>query len=131
MFDEKTLKSEDCKHLELFYMLVPALTINFVDTFMQAKNTLSTKSMNRVYFCDDGFAIGLAYFLKILKQGDKFSGLNWFESAIDKYDKDIQNKSIASTTQGSMMLRKAEAYKKEFEWIFYSFVAAQQYFKEE
>ena len=98
---------------------------------MQAKNTLSTKNMNRVYFCDDGFAIGIAYFLKILKQTEKFAGLNWFDSVIEKYDKDQKNRTQVTATEYNMMMKRAEAYKKEFEWLFYSFVAAQQFFKEE
>lgn len=131
MFDEATLKSEECKHLELFYMIIPALTLNFVNSFMQAKNTLATKNMNKVYFCDDGFAVGIAYFLKVFKQAEKFAGLNWFESVIEKYDKEKIVKSGMLSTEQNMMIKKAEAYKKEFEWLFYSFVAAQQFFKED
>ncbi|MDR3548355.1 MAG: hypothetical protein P4M11_08860 [Candidatus Pacebacteria bacterium] len=131
MFDESTLQSEECKHLELFYMLIPALTTSFVDSFMKSKNTLSTKNMNQVYFCDDGFAVGIAYLLKVLKQTEKFAGLNWFESVIEKFGRDKSSRSQTMTTEQNMMMKKADAYKKEFEWLFYSFVAAQQYFKEE
>ena len=131
MFDEATLKSEECKHLELFYLIIPALTTAFINSFMQAKNTLSTKNMNRVYFCDDGFAVGVAYFLKILKQTEKFSGLNWFESVIEKYGRDQATKSNVLSTEQNMMMKKAENYKRESEGLFYSFVAAQQFFKED
>lgn len=131
MFDEAALKSEECKHFELFYILIPALTTAFVNSFMQAKNTLSTKNMTRVYFCDDGFAVGLAYLLRILKQNDKFAGLNWFKSVIEKHAHDKPPKDKTQSAEFSMRMRKAEAYQKEFEWLFYSFVAAQRYFKDE
>ena len=123
------MQSEDYKHLELLYLAIPALTSNFVDSFMQAKNTLRTKNMVHVYFCDDGFAIGLAYLLKLLGQTEKFQGLNWFESAISQLDKDRNTKASVPTTEYKMTILRAEAYQKEFEWLFYSFVAAQQYFK--
>ncbi len=131
MFDEATLRSEECKHLELFYIMIPALTTSFVNSFMKAKNTLSTKNMNKVYFCDDGFAVGIAYFLKVLKQTEKFAGLNWFDSVVEQYGKDMAGKGHAQSTERNMMTKKAEVYKKEFEGLFYSFVAAQQFYKEE
>lgn len=130
MFDETALNSEDYKHFELFYLLIPALTTSFVDSFMQAKNTLKTKNMTKVYFCDDGFAVGIAYILKILRQNDRFSGINWFKSVIEKHSLDKPTKLQAASAD---RMRKvvSEAYLKEFEWLFYSFVAAQRYFKDE
>lgn len=130
MFDEEALKSEQCKHLELFYMVVPSLSINFVNSLMKVKNTLSSKNTNKVYFCDDGFAMGVAYFLKVLNQVDKFAGLNWFESVIEKYDKDKKESAGMRTSDQSMMTKRAEEYKREFQSLFYSFVAAQQFFKD-
>lgn len=130
MFDEATLKSEECKHLELFYIVVPALSINFVNSIMNAKNTLKTRNMSKVYFCDDGFAVGLAYFLKIFQQTDKFGGLNWFESLINRYAKDQKANTNLHVTEQQMMIKKAFDYKKEFEGLFYSFITAQQFFKD-
>eukprot|EP00826_Nyctotherus_ovalis_P020548 TRINITY_DN16468_c0_g1_i3.p1 TRINITY_DN16468_c0_g1~~TRINITY_DN16468_c0_g1_i3.p1 ORF type:complete len:203 (+),score=61.53 TRINITY_DN16468_c0_g1_i3:558-1166(+) len=130
MFNKESLDSEDCKHLKLFYIMIPALTVNFANSFIHTKNTLASKNMNSVYFCDDGFPIGLAYFLKVFGQEEEFRRLNWFDSAIEKYANDQASRSQVLTTEQSMLMKRAEEYQKEFEWIFYSFVAAQQFFKD-
>ncbi|ETV68222.1 hypothetical protein, variant [Aphanomyces astaci] len=58
------------KHLGLFYQIVPALTINFIETSVQAKDLMYKNTRRREsYFTDDGFAIGIAYLLAILNQG--------------------------------------------------------------
>lgn len=63
--------SDEQKHLVNFYHIVPALTINFVETTVQAKDLMYKNTRRREsYFSDDGFAIGIAYILAILDQGD-------------------------------------------------------------
>ena len=131
VFNENILESEECKHLELFYLLVPSLMIVFISNIMQIKNTLNTKSMVKGYFRDDGFALGVAYFLKVVRQTEKFAGLNWFESVIQKYTKDMNIQSSDLTSEQNMMIKRAEECKKEFKELMYSFVAARQYFRDE
>lgn len=63
--------SDEQKHLVNFYHIIPALTINFVETTVQAKDLMYKNTRRREsYFSDDGFAIGLAYILAILNQGE-------------------------------------------------------------
>jgi WASH complex subunit 7 len=63
--------SDEQKHLINFYKIIPALTINFVETTVQAKDLMYKNTRRREsYFSDDGFAIGIAYILAILNQGD-------------------------------------------------------------
>ena len=37
------------------------------------------------YFTDDGFALGVAYILAILKQGKQFESMHWFDTMYGKY----------------------------------------------
>jgi WASH complex subunit 7 len=61
-------------------MIVPALTINFIDNLLIAKEKLGKAKANDMYFTDDGFSLGVAYILRVLKQSFHFDCLNWFKS---------------------------------------------------
>ncbi|DAZ94688.1 TPA: hypothetical protein N0F65_000003 [Lagenidium giganteum] len=78
--------SDEQKHLVNFYHILPALTINFIETTVQAKDLMYKNTRRREsYFSDDGFAIGVAYILAMLNQGDAFDALHWFEEVVRKY----------------------------------------------
>ena len=83
-------KQENTKHLKLFYLMVPPLTLSFVDHLNKGREKLSGKNKNvGSFISDDGFALGIAYLLKILGQCDKFTNLNWFDSVFNKIEKDL------------------------------------------
>eukprot|EP00831_Metopus_contortus_P077591 TRINITY_DN7321_c0_g1_i5.p1 TRINITY_DN7321_c0_g1~~TRINITY_DN7321_c0_g1_i5.p1 ORF type:complete len:111 (+),score=17.59 TRINITY_DN7321_c0_g1_i5:149-481(+) len=102
---------------------------HYVNNMMKVKSALTTRDLSHVYFIDDGFAVGISYFLKILNQSEKFSGLNWFDSVIGQFEKEKASVKSVGSTENSIRMRKAESYKTEFEWLFYSYVAAQQLLK--
>ena len=61
--------------LSNFHMIVPGLTINFVETIRASKDRMvKTARGKEAYFTDDGFALGVAYVLAILRLTDQARG---------------------------------------------------------
>jgi len=119
--------------LDLFYFLIPAVTINFVETLIISKDKINKKNIKDGYFCDDGFALGLAFLLKVFNQDSKFDSLHWFQSVIDKFDRDA--KFLMATRgkqldkedelmQQNMSLRRIDTYRNEFELLYFTFNSA-------
>ena len=73
MFD-----GDDCAHLRLFHIMIPPLSLNFVEHVQRGKDKVFKKNNKDAFLSDDGFALGVAYLLKILGQIEAFEGLNWF-----------------------------------------------------
>lgn len=90
------------KHLQHFYIIVPALTIQFVDDLIRSKEYKhkSTDS-DRLVFTDDGFAMGLAYILIVLDQVDAFMTLDWFAAVRIKYEAELVDLEAKRSTLNS------------------------------
>ena len=128
--------------LDLFYFLIPAVTINFVETLIISKDKINKKNVKDAYFCDDGFALGLAFLLKVFNQDLKFDSLHWFQSVMEKFDKDEKFLKVKEGKQGkytgkeedlmqqNMSLRKIDTYRTEFEILFFTFNSAMILFNE-
>lgn len=77
-------------HLRYFYISVPSLTIQFVDSLIRSKEYKHKSSdTDRLVFTDDGFAMGLAYILIVLEQVDAFATLDWFTAVRFKYETEL------------------------------------------
>ena len=50
------------------------------------------------YFTDDGFAIGIAYILAILKKNSFFESMHWFDTMYHKYGAEH---GVSMRTRGS------------------------------
>ena len=55
---------------------------------MNAKDKMNKKNKQGAAFTDDGFAMGIAYILKLVDQYHAFDSLHWFESVRTKYEAD-------------------------------------------
>lgn len=87
-------------HLRNFYMIVPPLTINFVEHSLMCKEKLNKKNREGAAFTDDGFAMGLAYIIQLLEQSKSLNSIHWFHSVRFKYTQDQkklrEQKAVAS-----------------------------------
>lgn len=76
-------------HLKLFYLIVPALILNYIEYIVSVKESVNKKTKDYGCFTDDGFAMGLTYVLFLLNQITDFSSLNWFEAVRQKFSKEL------------------------------------------
>ena len=68
-------------HLRNFFLIVPALTLSFIDNLRTSKDRMEKCVKGaECSFTDDGFAMGCAYILAILKQDRAFDSLHWWDS---------------------------------------------------
>jgi len=125
-------------HLRNFFVIVPPLTINYVEHMINSKEKLNKKNKFGAAFTDDGFAMGVAYILKLLDQYQEFDSLHWFDSVRDKYTGEkisIQKQKVSGRLdeklQQTMTLtvKRLDQYKQEFELLYYSLSSARIFFR--
>uniref|UniRef100_A0AAQ5XAX0 WASH complex subunit 4 n=1 Tax=Amphiprion ocellaris TaxID=80972 RepID=A0AAQ5XAX0_AMPOC len=127
-------------HLRNFYMIVPPLTVNFVEHSISCKEKLNKKNKNGAAFTDDGFAMGVAYILKLLDQYLEFDSLHWFQAVRDKYKKELnavaKEQNVQSAGQDEKLLqtmnltqKRLDIYLQEFELLYFSLSSARIFFR--
>mmetsp|Transcript_63459 Transcript_63459/g.74301 ORF Transcript_63459/g.74301 Transcript_63459/m.74301 type:complete len:286 (+) Transcript_63459:332-1189(+) len=79
---QEVLSGSDHSHLNNFFVIVPSLSLCWVDSSLQAKDKMYNKNRSHdAYFTDDGFAMGIAFVFSILNQTKDFNKLFWLNSA--------------------------------------------------
>ena len=63
---------------------------DFVEHVQRGKDKIFKKNNKDAFISDDGFALGIAYLLKILDQIEQFNALNWFQHMKEKFDRDTK-----------------------------------------
>ncbi|KAK6103382.1 WASH complex subunit 7 family protein [Brugia pahangi] len=125
------------EHLNFFYMIVPPLTINYVDRMLSCKGKLGRRAKQNNTFTDDGFILGVAFILVLLDQHTYFSSLNWFQSVACECEEQIANASFGSKSSSTknaldpsaaIRLAKLDQYQKEFQLLSYTFSSAKIFF---
>jgi len=130
---KKQYKNEKNVHLDNFYVIVPALTINFIEHLKTCKEKFHKKGKEEGTFTDDGFIIGIAFLLKVLDQNIDFDSLRWFESVKEYYHE--QKKLMTSKSKDKQMMTaiysmsKVDALEEEFNLLKFSFLSARVFFQ--
>ncbi|XP_059050047.1 WASH complex subunit 4 [Achroia grisella] len=123
-------------HLRNFYIIVPPLTLNFIEHMILSKDKMTKKNKIGAAFTDDGFAMGVAYILKLLDQGSNFESLHWFDS-VWKHIQYERNLVEDQKNKGSLQLQQALALtekklntiEQEFKLLYYSLTSARIFFR--
>lgn len=76
--------------LQTFYMLIPALTLDYIQSLLVAKEKLLKKNFKGGYISDDGFIVGLAYIAEIMNQSKSFEETLWFEEVREKVSAELK-----------------------------------------
>mgnify|MGYP001064344483 FL=1 len=139
----QVFRGDDQLHVRSFYAIVPAVTISFVEAMLGKKEKLHKRSgRNEAGFTDDGFALGVAYILRLLDQDAEFDSLHWFESAHNALtaqkaalEADItaaqraRNKAF-DVEHAQLSIKRIEAVLVEFELLSFSFTGARVFFRD-
>nr|KAG5706407.1 hypothetical protein BaRGS_033168 [Batillaria attramentaria] len=125
-------------HLRNFFVILPPLTLNFVEHSISCKEKMNRKNKVGAAFTDDGFAMGVAYILKLLDQYYEFDSLHWFQAVREKFQKDRQQLQRQSAggrgdekLQQTMSLtaKRLEQTQQEYELLYYSLSSARIFFR--
>jgi len=128
-------RSPQNSHLKNFYLIIPPLTINFVDHVLAGKDRLAKKKPGG-FFTDDGFSMGIAYILKLLDQTKQFESLHWFEEVGHHYMEEQRkvDSSAGKTKEdrdtAALTKRKLWTHQKEFELLRFSMSGGSIFFRE-
>ncbi|XP_041350230.1 WASH complex subunit 4-like isoform X3 [Gigantopelta aegis] len=124
-------------HLRNFFVILPPLTINWIEHSISCKEKMSRKNKVGAAFTDDGFAMGLAYILKLLDQYHEFDSLHWFQSVREKFSQ--EKAQIMKQQSGradeklqqtmSLTVRRLDQSQQEFELLYYSLSSARIFFR--
>jgi len=135
--------SEANLHLKNFYIIIPALSISFCESMLGAKERMNkikkgAKSSGDGQFTDDGFAIGVAFLLKLLDQDREFEAIHWFQSVLAKLaadekeaqaaDASIKKDDTASLTR--LTLKRVTSLHQEYSLLRFSLTGARVFFSE-
>lgn len=76
----KIRTKESTKYLKLFFISIPVLSLNYVEYVARGKEQINKKISSKAFIYDDGFVMGIAYFLTLLEQNEHYRTMHWDDS---------------------------------------------------
>ncbi|XP_047508769.1 WASH complex subunit 4 [Pieris napi] len=123
-------------HLKNFYIIVPPLILNFVEHMILSKDKMTKNNKAGAAFTDDGFAMGVAYVLKLLDQDSNFEALHWFDSIWNhiRSERELielqKNKGSIQLQQAlALSEKKLKTLEEEYKLLYYSLTSARIFFR--
>ena len=84
---QQDMNPADYAHMQNFAMLVPALSLNWLEALQRGKEMMHKQNMTSdVYFVDDGFALGITFVLSACDLYQSFDSLRWFAAINSKQE---------------------------------------------
>lgn len=121
---QSVLLTAEHDHLKTFFMIVPALCISWIDASLVAKDNMykTTRGVTKeIYFTDDGFAVGVAYCLAILKQSRRNESLHWTDSVNQKIKHDTKELKASQEKRAQKEAELARKKKERKKGSFFGF----------
>ena len=117
-------------HLKHLFVVVPALTISHAEHAVLSKQNMHRNRAGAAAFTDDGFAVGVAYLMRLLQQVSDWQSLHWFPAVRRKLSG--ERTAVAShpdrhTT--SLTLKRLAVLQNEFDLLEYNITSCNVLFR--
>lgn len=138
---QKHIQSDKFAHLRKFYLIVPGLTMNYVEYMIILKEDLAGLPRSRCHqYTEDGFTMGLVYLLTVLEQISGFNSLHWFSTVDQYYGNQIEKLKSTSTAEAGIDQEKLQqtrtlsekrfrSLQREFNLLYYNLSSSKIFFQ--
>jgi WASH complex subunit 7 len=138
------LAKDEHVHCKLFAMICPALMLAHSEYMVSAKDRLMKTATASKYqqqqaegFSEDGFALGIAFTLRVLDLDQAFDSLHWFDAVAD-YSRALEEQGPSVDTHGlssqdevqtqRLAMARIQGTRREFELLRWTFMGARVLF---
>ncbi|CAD5216482.1 unnamed protein product [Bursaphelenchus xylophilus] len=141
VFSKELRNLERFAHLRNFFILIPPLSINYVEYLFasKAKSLKTSSADHELIFVEDGFPMGVAFILSVLNQDYFFDSVNWFESVqinlnnllkvTQKEEQTAQrNKDNFFAQTLAIRLARFQEIEAEFDYLSYNLQSSRMFF---
>lgn len=136
-------------HLKTFFLITPALIMNYIDYRVKEKLKMYKKDQSKCSLFEDGFAVGLIYILSMLNQLGESHELGWNQTVakqlsaersklkdiVDPETKNSKNSPVKSEADEKLLQtaaiteRHVNAYEQEYNLLYATLSSAEIFFQ--